>query len=417
VLSRSKSEETAVTDQPERDWSQLLARRCRTQPGGGALADILALAGAGDVITLSGGFPAPETFPTQIIGDLTQQLLSDEPGVALQYSPTRGLASVGDAIAGRLQAREGRRPAEQELMVTSGGIDALELLAKSLLDPGDVVLVEAPTYLGAIMGFTSYEADVRAVPMDEDGLDVQALSELLATGLRAKMLYTIPDHQNPSGRTMSPARRTALVDLARRYGLLLVEDVAYRELSFDGERHDSLWSTAPDVVVQVGTFSKTFFPGVRLGWAAGPAELVSRMVECKQNSDQCSGALGQRLLEEYLRRGHLDRQLALSRRLYADRCETMMGALQQVMPPGVSWTRPSGGFFTWLTAPAGIHTTELAPRAQAAGVAFVPGTPFYPDGRGSREMRLSFSRVSHDDIRDGIRVLADLLTRTSKETQ
>lgn len=406
-----------MTDQAVRDWTPLLARRFQTQPRSGALADILALAGASGVITLSGGFPAPETFPAELIGTLTQRLLHEEPGVALQYSPTRGLASVREAIADRLHEREGLRPSDAELMVTSGGIDALELLAKGLLDPGDVVLVEAPTYLGAIMGFTSYEAEVRAVPMDEHGLDVQALADMLGTGVRPKMLYTIPDHQNPSGRTMAPERRTALVELARRYGLLLVEDVAYRDLSFSGERHDSLWAMAPDVVVQVGTFSKTFFPGVRLGWAAGPAELVSRMVECKQNSDQCAGALGQRLLEEYLRQGHLDLQLVQSRRLYAERAAVMMSALEEHMPAGVTWTRPSGGFFTWLTAPAGIHTTELAPRAQAAGVAFVPGTPFYPDGRGSREMRLSFSRVSHPDIREAIRLLAGLLNTTSKEIQ
>lgn len=395
------------------DWAASFARRTRAGGGSGAIASILALAGATDVITLSGGFPAPETFPVTILRELTDRLLADDPGIALQYSPTGGLVSVRDAVAARLERRERLRPAEAELLVTSGGIDALELLAKSLLDPGDVVLVEAPSYLGAIMGFAGYEADVRGVPMDEDGLDVDALAALLEQGLRPKLLYTIPDHQNPTGLTMSEDRRRSLAALAQRYGLLLVEDVAYRELSFTDERGTSLWTLAPDVVVQIGTFSKTFFPGVRLGWAAGPAVLIEQMVQAKQNSDQCAGALGQRLVEDYMRGGHLDRQLMASRALYASRCTAMLAALEKCMPGGVSWTRPTGGFFTWVTGPTGTDTTALASAARSAGVAFVPGTPFYANGRGERELRLSFSRVSPHDIDEGIRRLAALFPPTA----
>ena len=394
------------------DWTRSFAARAGAGHGGDALAEILALANATDVITLSGGFPAPETFPVDVLAELTGRLLADDAAVALQYSPTRGLPSVRTAIADRLAAREGQRPDDAELMVTSGGIDALELLAKSLLDPGDVVLVEAPTYLGAIMAFAGYQADVRGVPMDEDGLDVEALATLLASGLRPKLLYTIPDHQNPSGRSMAPDRRRALAALAERYGLLVVEDVAYRELSFADDRDASLWTLAPDVVVQIGTFSKTFFPGVRLGWAAGPAALVAQMVQAKQNSDQCAGALGQRLVEDYLRGGHLDRQLVASRSLYSGRCRAMMAALKREMPAGVSWTRPIGGFFIWLTGPAGTDTQALARAAREARVAFVPGAPFYPDGRGQRELRLSFSRVTEPDIDEGIRRLAALFPPT-----
>jgi 2-aminoadipate transaminase len=214
---------------------------------------------------------------------------------------------------------------------------------------------------------------------------------------------------------MSPDRRSALVALARHYGLLLVEDVAYRELSFADERAPSLWTLAPDVVVQIGTFSKTFFPGVRLGWAAGPAPVIAQMVEAKQNSDQCAGALGQRLVEEYLRGGHLDRQLVQSRALYAGRCAAMLAALDEHMPAGVTWTRPTGGFFSWLTGPAGTDTTLLAERAQAAKVSYVPGAPFYPDQRGQRELRLSFSRATEPEISEGIRRLAALFP-TTKET-
>lgn len=395
------------------DWARAFAQRARTGDGGSALADILALSGETDVITLSGGFPAPETFPVEVLRGLTDRVLSQHSAVALQYAPTRGLASVCDAIAGRLLSREGLRPTEPELMVTSGGIDALELLAKSLLDPGDVVVVEGPTYLGAIMAFTGYQANVLCLPLDDFGLDVSALAALLADGLRPKLLYTIPDHQNPSGRSMSIDRRRELVALAQRYGLLLVEDVAYRDLSFTDDRVESLWALAPDVVVQIGTFSKTFFPGVRLGWAAGPAVLLAQMVSAKQNSDQCAGALGQRLVEDYLRGGHLDDQLITSRALYAARCEAMMTALEREMPASVTWTRPTGGFFTWLTGPPGTDTTALTGPARSARVAFVPGAPFYPDGRSRRNLRLSFSRATEPDIAEGVRRLAALFPLTA----
>ena len=394
------------------DWGPLLARRARANQSGGAIAAILAQANATDIITLSGGFPAAETFPVEVLSGLTDRVLSSGSATALQYSPTQGLASVRDAIAARLGEREGRVPPNAGLLVTSGGIDALELLSKSLLDPGDVVLVEAPSYLGAIMGFQGYEADVRSVPMDESGLDVQALADLLAGGLRPKFLYTIPDHQNPSGRTLSMDRRSALTTLAERYGLLIVEDVAYRELSFTGTRATSLWELAPDVVVQIGTFSKIFFPGVRLGWATGPDAIVAQMTEAKQNSDQCSGALGQRLVEEYIRGGHLDAQLDLSRALYARRSAAMLSALDASMPPDVTWTLPTGGFFTWLTAPAGVDTSALTRRASEARVSYVPGAPFYADDRGQREMRLSFSRVNEPDIHEGVRRLATLFATT-----
>jgi 2-aminoadipate transaminase len=397
------------------DWAPLLARRARSNQSGGALASILAQANATDIITLSGGFPAAETFPVGVLSELTERVMSSSSATALQYSPTQGLASVRDAIAGRLGEREGRVPTEAGLMVTSGGIDALELLSKSLLDPGDVVLVEAPSYLGAIMGFKGYEADVRGVPMDESGLDVDAVAQLLAGGLRPKFLYTIPDHQNPSGRTLSMDRRMALTALAERYGMLIVEDVAYRELSFTGVRASSLWELAPHVVVQIGTFSKVFFPGVRLGWAVGPDAIVAQMIEAKQNSDQCSGALGQRLVEEYIRGGHLDTQIELSRALYARRSAAMLSALEASMPPEVSWTLPTGGFFTWLTAPAGVDTSALTRRATEAKVSYVPGAPFYADDRGHGEMRLSFSRVSEPDVHEGIRRLATLFTTTTQE--
>jgi 2-aminoadipate transaminase len=400
-----------MTAAPElKDWTASFARRTQTL-GGGEITAILALAGATDVITFSGGFPDPATFPREVLGEIARDLLAKDVAVALQYSQTEGLPGLRDYLTGRIEALQGLRPATGELMVTSGGIDCMELLAKSMVDPGDTVVVEAPSYLGAIMAFRGYEADVRGVPMDSDGMRTDILADRLAAGLRPKILYTIPDYQNPTGLSLGAQRRTELVELARRYRFLILEDVAYRELGFfpgpEGAP-PTLWSQAPDVVIQAGTFSKTFFPGVRLGWAAGPPEVIAQLVTAKQNSDQCSGALGQRMLEEYGRGGHLDRQLVHSRALYKRRAGLMTQALAAHMPDGTTWTTPGGGFFTWVTAPEGIDTVALSAEATARKVAYVPGRPFYPGDGGASQLRLAYSRVADDLIDEGIRRLATL---------
>jgi 2-aminoadipate transaminase len=232
---------------------------------------------------------------------------------------------------------------------------------------------------------------------------------MLPTGLRPKLLYTIPDHQNPGGVTLAADRREPLVELARRHGFLIIEDVAYRELGFTTERHPSLWALGPDTVVQVGTFSKTFFPGVRLGWAAGPRDVIEALVVAKQLADQCAGALGQRLLEAYGRRGLLDAQILRARALYRRRSERMQAALAACMPEGVAWTRPAGGFFCWATLPAAIDATTLAPEAMERGVAYVPGAPFFPDGSGRNTIRLAFCKVPDDRIDDGVARLGELI--------
>jgi len=390
-------------------WDRLLAARTRGEVGEG-IAAVLAFLGVPDVISFAGGFPDPRTFPRERAATLLAEFAADGEASAFQYAPTRGLAGALDAIAGRLEAVQDRRPGDDELLITSGAIEALELVGKSFLDRGDLVVVEGPTYLGAIMAFRSFEAEVVAVPMDEHGLEVDELERRLAGGLRPKLVYAIPDHQNPAGVSLSADRRAPLVELARRHGFLIVEDVAYRELDFDGEAAPSLWSLAPDVVVQAGTTSKTFFPGVRLGWAAGPADVCARLVAAKQNTDQCAGALGQRLFEEYVRRGWIDEQLAQSRALYRRKCERMLAALERWMPAGSRWTSPRGGFFSWLTLPGGGDAAELARRAVERGVGIVPGSLFFPDGRGGDNVRLSFSLVDETSIDDGIERLASLVT-------
>jgi 2-aminoadipate transaminase len=388
-------------------WSEAFAVRARGDVGDGIVA-VLALSGAKDLISFGGGFPDPATFPGQALADILSELIASGDASTFQYSPTQGLASVRAYLRERLAALEGLEPSESELLVTSGGIEGLELLGKSFLDPGDTVIVEAPTYMGAIMAFRSFEANLVGVSMDDDGLRPEELEDA-ASGTRPKLLYTIPDHQNPAGVSLSTERRQALVEFARRRGILVVEDVAYRELGFHGDREPSLWALAPDVVVQIGTFSKTFFPGVRLGWATGPPEVIAQLTSAKQLTDQCAGALGQRLLEEYGRRGLLDEQVRRACQLYGRRSDLMQVALAEHMPEGIAWTKPRGGFFSWLTLPPPLDSVALSPQALAERVAYVPGTLFFPDGRGRNTIRLAFSKVEDGDIAEGIRRLGHLL--------
>jgi 2-aminoadipate transaminase len=388
-------------------WPELFARR--SARGGDELTAILSLADAKDVITFSGGFPAPETFPVDVFTELTAKLLAEDASRALQYSPTEGLEPARAAVAGLIEAKQGVSVDAADVLVTSGGIEALQLLAKTFLDPGDRVLVEGPSYLGAIMAFAGYEADVESVSVDDGGLKVDELADALRNGRRPKLLYVIPDHQNPTGLSLAADRRAELVDLCRRHGVLVIEDVAYRDLAFDGSTSPSLWSLGPDVVVQIGTFSKIFAPGVRLGWAVGPQSVVAAMTAAKQNTDQCSGALGQMLMTRFVTEGHLERNLVTARSLYAGRAATMLSGLEEHMPDGYTWTRPRGGFFVWLTGPDDVDARALVAPASRLGVAYVPGSPFHTDGRGHNCFRLAYSRATEDEIAEGVRRLGTVL--------
>jgi 2-aminoadipate transaminase len=353
------------------------------------------------VLSMTGGFPNPQTFPTDEIAEIAGRLLRDDAAIALQYTPFEGLRSTREYLLERYAP--GRDLGE--LIVTSGGMECIQLVCQALLDPGDVVAVEAPTYLGALLAFAAAEARVEALPMDDDGLVVDAIPG------SPKLLYVIPEFQNPTGRTLSLERRMALVEECRRRGILIFEDVAYRELSFDGENLPTLWSLAPDVVIQAGTFSKIFAPGVRLGWALGPPAVVTQLGVVKQNTDQCAGALGQRLMEEYGRRGGFERNLPRARELYAARWRALSAALERHMPPGCEWTEPDGGFLTWLTLPEGADTVAMRPAATEAGVAYVPGAPFYATGQGVNEMRLSFSFLTEEELDTAIERLASVIPR------
>ena len=389
------------------EFARAFARRTHLA-GGDELATILAGSPPG-VLSMTGGFPNPATFPTDELDEIARRLVRDDTAVALQYTPCEGIPSVREYLVERQEQLQGRRPQPGELIVTSGGMECITLMCQALIDPGDTVVVEAPTYLAALMAFGRAEADPVTIPIDDDGLRVDELAALLSGGLKPKFVYTIPEYQNPTGRTLSLERRRELVELCRRHDLLILEDVAYRELSFDGTALPTLWSLAPEIVLQAGTFSKSFFPGVRLGWATGPPELVAQLAAAKQNTDQCAGGLGQRLLEEYGRAGGFERHLPGARALYASHWAALSGALTRHMPSEVSWTRPTGGFLTWLTLPEELDTLALRPAAIEAGVTYVPGPPFHVGGDGHNTLRLSFSHLTEPDLETAVERLAGVV--------
>ena len=388
-------------------WSHALARG-GDDGGSSELTAILAGSPPG-VLSLAGGFPNARTFATGVIDEIAARVVREDAAVALQYTPCEGIPSVREYLLDRQEQLQGRRPPLAELIVTSGGMECITLACRALIDPGDPLLVEDPTYLGALMAFDGFDARVEGVPMDAGGLQVGALAERLATGPPPKLLYIIPEYQNPTGRTLPLDRREALVELCRRHRVLILEDIAYRELAFDGTSLPTLWSLAPDVVVQAGTFSKVFFPGVRLGWAVGPAEVIARMAAAKQTTDQCSGGLGQRMLEEYGRAGHFERQLPDARSLYASHWRAVERALREHLPPGCTWTEPTGGFLTLVTVPGEVDTMALRPAATAAGVAFVPGPPFHVGGGGRDTLRISFSQLGEADLQVAVERLGGVV--------
>jgi 2-aminoadipate transaminase len=395
-------------------WFDRFADRARVESGND-IAIVLGLASRTDVISFAGGFPDPQSLDRSAVAEIVGELSSGGDTLPFQYGPTRGVDSFRNYVSERLAALERRRVGEDELLITSGGIEAIRLAATVFLEPGDVVVVEAPTYMGARLSFASSGAHLTTVPLEAGGMDVAMLAEQLSAGLRPKLVYTNPDHQNPAGVTQSRERRDALLELAALYGFLIVEDVAYREFTFATQREPSLWSLAPDAVLQIGTFSKIFSPGVRLGWAVGPPAVVDRLTWAKQFTDQCASAFTQRVVEEYGRRGHLDAQVVRATGLYRERCSAMLRCLEAEMPADTTWTRPSGGFFTWLALPPGGDAASVFECGLEAGVAVMPGMSFFPDERGRDHLRICFSRSDIDQIENGVRTLGRVVRQTSQK--
>jgi len=390
-----------------RDYFSDLAR----QPGNTALAELFKLTERPDIISFAGGFPAPEMFLTEEAAEVTRQLLVEKPSTVLGYSPTSGFSALRDLLAER-QLLLGMPAVADEILVTSGSLQGLDILGRVFLNSGDRIIVEAPTYLGALSTFASYDVRIDSVPVDAEGLDTARLTELLEQhrhkGSMPKLLYTVPTFQNPSGQTMSFRRRQELLGLAGRYGFLIIEDNAYGELRFAGEEVPTLKALdAEENVIYLGTFSKILSPGIRIGWIHAAPEIIEKAVMVRQGMDQCSNSLGQLLALEFGRRGLIEKQISKTVHLLGERARLTLDSLAREFPAGTTWTEPEGGFYTWVTLPPAVDTAQLLPHCiEKARVAYVAGTAFYAGNGGSNQMRLCYSQPSLEDIARGIPRLA-----------
>ncbi|MEW6581468.1 MAG: PLP-dependent aminotransferase family protein [Actinomycetota bacterium] len=379
-----------------------------------AMRDLMSLAERPEIISLAGGFPDTDSFPPEIFADVMGAVERDFVATALQYGPTEGLVELRERIAD-IMASEGAHARVEDIMVTSGGQQAIDLSIRTFVNPGDVVLAEGPTYPGAVPSLTTYEADVVHVPMDDDGLRVDLLEETLdrlaAEGRRVKLLYTIPNFHNPAGVTMSLERRERLVALAHERELIVVEDNPYGQIRFEGEPLPTLYQLddGDGWVIYCSTFSKILAPGIRVGWVVAPAPVLRKMNLGKQGADLCSSTLTQRFILEYLRRYDWRDHVARLNGIYRSRRDAMLDALDREFPGEATWTRPRGGLFVWATLPSYIDTTDLFARAVTREVAFVPGEAAFRDGRGRHSMRLNFSYVEEGTIAEGVRRLGDVI--------
>lgn len=374
-----------------------------------AIREILKVIERPDIISFAGGLPSPEGFPIEAMRAAFDRVLSTQGKTALQYGPTQGYAPLRQWIADLLSSK-GRPTSPDEILIVSGSQQGLDLLGKVLVDPGSKLLVETPSYLGALQAFSLFQPRFASVPSDEGGLLPEAIDAALATGARA--LYALPNFQNPTGRTLSRARREALLERAARFDVPVIEDDPYGDLRYAGEAPPSLHALAPAAgakVVRLGSFSKVLAPGIRLGYLAAPVGLIHKLVQAKQATDLHTATLTQMAAYEVVKDGFLETHLPRVRALYRHQCEVMLEALAQHFPPGAHWTRPEGGMFIWVTLPAHIDSSMLLQRAIEAGVAFVPGAPFYAEAPQANTLRLSFVTVPEDKIRDGVARLARLI--------
>ncbi|MDQ6774744.1 MAG: PLP-dependent aminotransferase family protein [Actinomycetota bacterium] len=377
------------------------------------MRDLMALTERDDVISLAGGLPDTSTFPPDSYASLMRTVAAESCARALQYAPTEGLALVKGCVADVMRA-EGMEIDPDEVLVTTGGQQVIDLVCKTLIDPGDVVIAEAPTYPGAVPTFCAYQADVVHVRMDRDGMCVEelelTLDELERTGRRPKFIYTVPNFHNPAGVTLSLERRRALVRIAQERELLVLEDNPYGLLRYESDPLPSLLSLdGGNYVIYAGTFSKILSPGVRLGWTVAPRPVLEKMNIGKQASDLCSSSLSQYFVAAYFESGPWHEYVRSLIEIYRRRRDVMLDALAEHYPREAEWTHPQGGLFIWATLPSYIDTTDLLARALEERVAFVPGRAAYVDGRGGSSMRLNFSGVDENNIREGIRRIGEVV--------
>jgi 2-aminoadipate transaminase len=394
-------------------YAGLFASRTRVMKSS-AMRDLMAVTARPEVISLAGGLPDTSTFPPDTFAAVTQRIAAESCAKALQYGPTEGLDETKACIA-QVMAAEEMRADPEDVVVTTGGQQVIDLVTKTLIDPGDVVIAEGPTYPGAVPVFSSYQAEVVQVDVDADGMRLDLLEETLEKldreGRRPKFIYTVPSFQNPAGVTMSLARRKRLVELAHERELLVLEDNPYGLLRYEGAATPPLYKLDGGVyVMYLGTFSKILSPGVRLGWVVAPPPVLEKINLGKQAADLCTSTLSQLMVQAYFEQSRWRDYVDSLTEIYRARRDTMLDALADHFPPQAEWTRPGGGLFIWATLPDFIDTTDLLARALRENVAFVPGEAAYLDGRGRSSMRLNFSGCDDDDIREGIRRIGEVVT-------
>ncbi|BAD84375.1 multiple substrate aminotransferase [Thermococcus kodakarensis KOD1] len=382
--------------------------------------ELLKLVETSDVISLAGGLPAPETFPVDIIKEITMEVLSKHADKALQYGTTKGFTPLRLALARWMEKRYGIPMSKVEVMIVAGSQQALDLIGRVFIDPGDIVVVEAPTYLAALNAFKFYDPEFISIPLDDDGMKVDVLEEKLkklkAEGKRIKFVYTVSTFQNPAGVTMSLERRKHLIELANEYDFLIVEDNPYSELRYSGEPIPPIKHFDDEGrVIYLGTFSKIFAPGFRLGWVSAHPHFIRKMEIAKQAVDLCANPFGQVIAWKYVEDGHLDRHIPRVIEFYKPRRDAMLEALEEYMPEGVRWTKPDGGMFIWVTLPEGIDTKLMMEKAVAKGVAYVPGEAFFAHREVKNTMRLNFTYVPEEKIREGVRRLAEVIEEEIKK--
>ena len=366
------------------------------------------------IYSFAGGYPSADTFPLEEIRRTMSEVIARYGGQAFQYGATQGVLLLREAVAERYGV-----PVER-VQITSSSQQGIDVCTRVLVDPGDVILTSSPSYLGALQSFRSYRADIRGVAHVDD-IDKfrenyeKVIAQALADGRKIKFLYMIPDFQNPSGESLTLEERKMLVELARKYGFLIVEDSPYRELRYEGEDIPTMYSIDPDIVIHLGSFSKIFAPGFRLGWAIAHPEILDKIYVCKQSLDLCPPVFDQYVAAEFLRSGSLDANLSKSIELYKGKRDLLLSLLEEYMPEGVRWTHPEGGLFLFLTMPEGFDAVKFYDTALDAGVAYVAGEFFHPDGSGKNTMRMNFSFMTHERITEGVKLLAGLLTQVIDE--
>ncbi|HEX4250425.1 MAG TPA: PLP-dependent aminotransferase family protein [Pseudonocardia sp.] len=392
-----------------------LADRFASRTDGMTASEIRALfavASRPEVVSLAGGMPNLAALPLDTLATEVAELIARDGQVALQYGSAQGVPLLREQIT-EVMAAEGIRAHSDDVVVTVGSQMALDLVTRIFCDPGDIVLAEGPSYVGALGSFAAYQAKVLHVAMDDDGLVPAALAEALenlaATGRRAKFLYTVPNFHNPAGVTLAVARRAEILELCRRHDVLVVEDNPYGLLGFDGQTYPALRSMDPDNVIYLGSFSKTFASGLRVGWALAPSAVRDKLVLAAESATLCPPTFNQMMVSRYLAAHDWRGQVKSFREMYRERRDAMLSALGTYLPDGCRWTHPDGGFYVWLTVPPGVDTKAMLPRAVRARVAYASGTGFYADGLGSRQLRLSYCYPTPERITEGVRRLAGVL--------